>query len=212
MDADSSAPRLGAAITLLTGFGNPLARLPRPRAANIREPDDLHAKLEEFWATRENYDVHVLERDPKVPLDLTLEILVPKQDSSIESEGWCHYPSSALRVRDVDPNLGPQEIEEIVARKLYALRAAHTGPGRYDNFLMTVRRLAAITPTTRRRLRNGQFRELVVDYFLPFGSPLGRYYFTFLTLAEVRRALRKTGLARVAAQGVRLLRRFLTGS
>jgi hypothetical protein len=85
---------------------------------------------------------------------------------------------------DVDPREvgGDQEMKKIVRQKLYSLKAVQTGPGLYDRVLMTARRLAATTTAQRRRLRYTRVREFHRSYILPFGVPLGRYYFTCKTL------------------------------
>jgi hypothetical protein len=68
---------LDNAIRLTAAFGNPFERTPPSNGEGSPLPAELREKVKDFWASQENYTVHALPRDPKIPLDLTLEIRVP---------------------------------------------------------------------------------------------------------------------------------------
>jgi hypothetical protein len=195
---------LANAIKLMGVFGDPFERHPpSPKGPGPMPPPGLEQKVKEFWASDENCTVHVLPCDPKIPMDLTLEIRAPKRDTKIECEGWSTWPSSQLSVRDVDPQLTEHEVEEIVWRKIRSLQVVANGPNRYERTLMALRRLVATETPQRRRLLNGQVHEFLAKYIMPYGPPLGRWYFTGKVFRESRRALRKLGVlsAMVAAAG-----------
>jgi hypothetical protein len=197
-------------ITLMTAFGNPFERPPPSRKPDL--PAKLQAKLKAFWDSRDNFTAHVLQKDPKIALDLTLEIRVPNKQAEIQCDGWTALPSSQLCIRDVDRRLSDMEVERIVGRKLRSLSAAIGGPNAYDKALMSIRRLVATTTAQRRRLLNGQVHEFYGNYILPFGPSLGRFYFTGKVLRESRTALRTLGfLSALVALARAALRWFVRG-
>jgi hypothetical protein len=198
--------RVAAAIALLTIFADPRKAPPR-RRKRVSVPAEVFAAMNAFWASRENYDSWALEKHPKVALDATLEIGIPKSDAVLECPGFTLYPLAQYGLVDVAPELGSPQSRRMGWRKLVSLNATRVGPGWFERSLMIVRRLAATKRSRRRRLVNTQEGEFYRDYVLPYGLLVGRYYFAWKTLGEVHRALRKLPLLTTISLLVRAVTR-----
>ena len=211
-DEDEESRRLASAITLLTAFGDPFQRTRQRKGVPIL-PGEAEATPGAFREMQENCSAYALERDPETELDPTVVIRVSNRNAILRPEEF--FPLFQLDTRDVDPQEvgGDQEMEKIVGVKLYSLKAVQSGPCWYVRLLMMMRRLAATTPAQRRQLlyTHNQVREFQRDYILPFGVPLGRYYFTTDTFGEVRKALRKLPFLGTAAKLARALIRWMNG-
>jgi hypothetical protein len=202
---------LANAVRLVAAFGNPSDRPTAANGGGPAMPMALKEKVKEFWAVDENCTICVLPRDPKIPRDVTLEIRVPKRDTQITCGGYSIWPSSQVSVLEADSDLAQCEIDEIVWRKIRSLRVAADGPNRYDRTLMAVRKILATSVQRQRRLLNSQVPEFLAKYIMPYGPPLGRWYFTRDVLHGLRRVLRKLGFVFAAAAAVRAVWRWLGG-